>query len=232
MDDQELFDLIRGKLFTAVVGDILDTLGYQHQFLPPGIMPLQKHMRMVGRAMPVLEADVFAAQSETVGPLAAKPFGLLFQALDDLHKNEIYVASGSSLRYALWGGLMTTRALHLQAAGAVLDGYVRDTNEIEALAFPVFCRGSYAQDQGPRGKVIDYRCSLELESVRINSGDLLFGDREGVLVIPRAVEEEGRDGKAPETAIGLCGGVGCCHDPGPCGAHAQEDRLCHQLCHA
>ena len=190
MDDQELFEAIRGKLFTAVVGDILDTLGYQHQFLPPGIMPLQKHMRVVGRAMPVLEADVFAVRSETVGPLAAKPFGLLFQALDDLRKNEIYVASGSSLRYALWGGLMTTRALHLQSAGAVLDGYVRDTNEIEGLAFPVFCRGSYAQDQGPRGKVIDYRCSIELEGVRVNPGDLLFGDREGVLVIPRAVEEE------------------------------------------
>ncbi len=190
MDDHELFELIRSNLFTAVVGDILDVLGYQHQFLSPGIMPLQKHMRVIGRAMPVLEADVFAVKAETPGPLAAKPFGLLFEALDDLRKNEIYIATGSSLRYALWGGLMTTRALHLQAAGAVLDGYVRDTNEIEALAFPVFCRGSYAQDQGPRGKVIDYRCSIELDGVRINPGDLLFGDREGVLVIPRAVEQE------------------------------------------
>jgi 4-hydroxy-4-methyl-2-oxoglutarate aldolase len=190
MDDQELFELIRNNLFTAVVGDVLDVLGYQRQFLPPGIMPLQRHMRVVGRAMPVLEADVFTNEAKTAGPLAAKPFGLLFEALDDLRKNEIYVASGSSLRYALWGGLMTTRALHLQAAGAVLDGYVRDTNEIEALAFPVFCRGSYAQDQGPRGKVIDYRCSIELDGVRINPGDLLFGDREGVLVIPRAVERE------------------------------------------
>ncbi len=190
MDDHELFELIRSNLFTAVVGDILDVLGYQHQFLSPGIMPLQKHMRVIGRAMPVLEADVFAVKAETAGPLAAKPFGLLFEALDDLRKDEIYIATGSSLRYALWGGLMTTRAMHLQAAGAVLDGYVRDTNEIEALAFPVFCRGSYAQDQGPRGKVIDYRCSIELDGVRINPGDLLFGDREGVLVIPRAVEQE------------------------------------------
>jgi regulator of RNase E activity RraA len=190
MNDTDLFALIRHELFTAVVGDILDTMGYQHQFLPPGIMPLDKRMRVVGRAMPVLEADVFAASRESVGPLAAKPFGLLFEALDDLKPDEIYIATGSSLRYALWGGLMSTRAIHLEAAGAVLDGFVRDTNEIEALGFNVFCRGAYAQDQGPRGKVIDYRTPIEIEGIRIEPGDLLFGDREGVLVIPRAVETE------------------------------------------
>ena len=190
MDDTRLFDLMKSELFTAVVGDVLDALGYQHQFLPPGIMPLEKHMRVVGRAMTVLEADVFSASNGSVGPLAQKPFGLLFEALDDLKEGEIYIATGSSLRYALWGGLMSTRAIHLKAAGAVLDGYVRDANEIEALGFAVFCRGTYAQDQGPRGKVIDYRTPIEIDGIRIETGDLLFGDREGVLVIPRAVERE------------------------------------------
>ena len=65
-----------------------------------------------------------------------------------------------------------------------------DANEIEALGFTVFCRGTYAQDQGPRGKVIDYRTPIEIDGIRIETGDLLFGDREGVLVIPRAVERE------------------------------------------
>ena len=190
MDDHTLFELIRAELFTAVVGDVLDTMGHQHQFLPPGIMPLENRMRLVGRAMPVLEADVFASSNDSIGPLAGKPFGLLFEALDDLREGEIYIATGSSLRYALWGGLMSTRAIHLKAAGAILDGYVRDSNEIEALGFTVFCRGTYAQDQGPRGKVIDYRSPIEIEGIRIEPGDLLFGDREGVLVIPRAVEQE------------------------------------------
>ncbi len=190
MTDSELFSLIRNELFTAVVGDVLDALGYQHQFLPPGIMPLDKRMRIVGRAMPVLEADVFSARHPSAGPLSAKPFGLLFEALDDLKRDEIYIATGSSLRYALWGGLMSTRAIHLQAAGAVLDGFVRDSNEIEALGFNVFCRGVYAQDQGPRGKVIDYRTPIEIEGVPVAPGDLLFGDREGVLVVPREVEGE------------------------------------------
>ena len=189
--DAELFAALKGELFTAVVGDVLDAMGHRHQFLPAGIAPLAPKSRIVGRAMPVLEADVYSdVAAEGAGPLARKPFGLMLEALDDLKPGEIYIATGASLRYALWGGLMSTRATHLQAAGAILDGYVRDADEIEALGFTVFCRGLYAQDQGPRGKVIDYRCPIEIEGVRIEPGDLLFGDREGVLVIPRAAEAE------------------------------------------
>ena len=189
-NDAELFRLIRDELFVAAVGDVLDTMGYQHQFLPAGIAPLEKSMRIVGRAMPVLEADVINDGNRSAGPLSGKPFGLMLEALDDLKQDEIYIATGASLRYALWGGLMSTRARHLKAAGAILDGYVRDADEIERLEFNVFCRGTYAQDQGVRGQVIDYRCTIEIEGVRIVPGDLLFGDREGVLVIPRAAEAE------------------------------------------
>jgi 4-hydroxy-4-methyl-2-oxoglutarate aldolase len=176
---------------TAVVGDVLDVLGLRRQFLPAGIAPLQPGTKLVGRAMPVLEADIFDDGSETSkGPLARKPFGLMLEALDDLQAGEVYVATGASLRYALWGGLMSTRAIHLSAAGAVLDGFVRDSSEIEKLGFPVFCRGVYAQDQGVRGKVIDFRTSIEIDGIRIAPGDLMFGDREGVLIIPREVEQE------------------------------------------
>ena len=116
-----------------------------------------------------------------------KPFGLMLEALDDLRPNEVYVATGGSFRYAFWGELMSTRALYLRAAGAVLNGFVRDAAGIEALGFPTFSRGLYAQDQGPRGKVIDFRVSIEIDGVRIAPGDLIFGDREGVLVIPSEV---------------------------------------------
>ncbi|MEP6556886.1 MAG: RraA family protein [Burkholderiales bacterium] len=190
MTDNLLFEQIRSELFTAVLGDVLDTLGHQHQFLPAQIKPLQAGMRVIGRAMPVLEADVTVSAVRSAGPLVGKPFGLMLEALDDLKPGEIYIATGSSLRYALWGGLMSTRATHLQAAGAVLNGYVRDADEIERLGFNVFCHGTYAQDQGVRGQVIDYRCEIEISGVRIAPGDLLFGDREGVIVIPRAVEAQ------------------------------------------
>lgn len=189
--DKPMFDIIRKELFTAVVGDVLDVMGHRRQFLPAGIAPLQPEMKVIGRAMPVLEADVFSdGTPDAHGPLASKPFGLMMEALDSLRENEVYIASGSSLRYALWGGLMSTRAQHLKAAGAVLNGYVRDSWEIEKLGFSVFSRGIYAQDQGPRGKVIDYGCPIEIEGIRITPGDLIFGDREGVLVIPREAEKE------------------------------------------
>jgi regulator of RNase E activity RraA len=190
-DDGELFAAMRSKLFTAVVGDILDTMGLQHQFLPPQIRALRDDMVAIGRAMPVLEADFFAAPG-TMGhsEIAAKPFGLMFHALDSLKPNEIYVCSGSSPRYAVWGELMSTRAMHLKAAGAICDGYCRDSSGILALDFPTFCYGSYAQDQGPRGKVVDYGLPIEIGGIRIRPGDILFGDRDGVLVIPRDAEHE------------------------------------------
>lgn len=190
-DDHELFALMRQRLFPAVVGDILDTMGCLKQFLTPTIRPLRSDMVVIGRAMPVLEANCFAAH-EPAGqlPLSRQAFGLLFQALDDLKPNEVYIATGCSANFALWGGLMTTRALHLKAAGAVLDGYSRDTPEVLASGLPVFSYGGYAQDQGPRGKVVDYRVAVEIHGVRIAPGDIVFGDLDGVLVIPHQVEEE------------------------------------------
>lgn len=188
MSEQAHFDKIKNELFTAVVGDVLDVMGYQNQFLPPEIKPLTAGAKIVGRAMTVLEADY--AEGEGKGPLADQMFGIMFEALDDLKEGEIYIASGSSFEYALWGGLMSTRAKVLGAAGAILNGYIRDNVEIKKLGFNVFSRGLYAQDQGVRGKVLDYRTPIKIGNTMINSGDLIFGDEEGVLIIPQEVEAE------------------------------------------
>lgn len=185
-DDTTLFATIRAELFTAVVGDVLDVMGAQRQFLPPSIKPLDPRTVLVGRAMPVLESDYAFGE----GPGAGEPFGLMFEALDSLLPGEIYIATGASLTYALWGGLMSTRAQHLGAAGAILDGFVRDSEEIARLSFPVFAQGLYAQDQAPRGKVTDYRCPIHVDTILVKPGDLIFGDCEGVLVVPREVESE------------------------------------------
>ena len=189
-DDNELFDLMKKELFTAVVGDILDKLGFLHQFLPPYLSPLQDDMLIAGRAMPVLEADFFATQGEENSKLSNQPFGLMFDALDDLKPNEVYVATGASSRFALWGELMSVRAMKLGAAGAVLDGYSRDTRGILKLGFPTISRGRFAQDQGARGKVVDYRVTVEIDTIRVAPGSIIFGDLDGVLVIPKEAEEE------------------------------------------
>ena len=189
--DNELFALAKRELFTAVVGDVLDKQDLLHQFLPPEIRPLSPQMIVIGRAMPVLSGDVFQAVAEgSANSLSAKPFGLMLEALDDLKPNEIYVSTGSSPRNALWGELMSVRALKCGANGAVLNGYVRDTGKILALGYPTFCFGSYGQDSAPRYKVHDFRIPIEIGGVLIRPGDILFGDIDGVVVIPAAVETE------------------------------------------
>jgi regulator of RNase E activity RraA len=189
--DSELFERVRRELFVAVVGDVMDKLNLQHQFLPPEIQPLRLDMVVIGRAMPVLSVDVFAEKiTGSANKLMAKPFGLMLEALDDLKPEEIYVNTGSSPRNALWGELMSTRAIKLGAAGAIVNGYSRDTNGIFKLNFPTFSMGRYAQDSAPRYKVVDFRIPIEIGAVRVNPGDILYGDIDGVCIIPRAVEEE------------------------------------------
>lgn len=190
-NDKELFDIVEKELFVALVGDILDKLNYQHQFISPKIKPLKNDFVVIGRAMPVLEADVFEeVVEETNNPIMKKPFGIMFEALDSLKENDVYICTGASPRYALWGGLMSTRAIKLGAAGAVLNGYSRDTKEILNLNFPTFSYGGYAQDQGPRGKVVDFNTPIEIDGIRITPGDIVYGDRDGVLIVPQEVEEE------------------------------------------
>ena len=116
--------------------------------------------------------------------------GLMLEALDDLKPNEVYTCTGGSAHYALWGELMSTRAIHCGAAGAVLDGYSRDTRGILELGFPTFSHGSFALDQGPRGKVVDYRVPIEMSGTRVEPGDIVFGDLDGVCIVPRAAEQD------------------------------------------
>ena len=130
--DKELFFLMKNELFVAVVGDVLDQMGHKHQFLPAQIHPLADDMVVAGRAMPVLETD---SPSNTHHSNEGKvPFGRMLEALDDLKENEVYLCTGSSPSYALWGENMSTRAIQLGAAGAVVNGYSRDTRGILPLA--------------------------------------------------------------------------------------------------
>ena len=166
----------------------MDKLGLLHQFLPPQIRPLNPETIMIGRALPVLAGDVFQESvTGSANKLSEKPFGLMLEALDDLRSNEIYVATGSSPRNATWGEMMATRATLKGCRGAILNGYYRDTKALLRMNFPTFGFGSYGQDSAPRYKVYDFRVPIEIGSVRIRTGDFMFGDIDGVCVIPREV---------------------------------------------
>jgi 4-hydroxy-4-methyl-2-oxoglutarate aldolase len=184
--DPELFQLIRTELFTAVVGDICDEIGLGDRFLPPAIRPLGGSIAtiMAGRAMPVIERDV-----DPPAP-GEHSFGLMFEALDSLQDDEIYLSAGATRPYALFGELMSITAMKRGAAGVVCEGNVRDTKAILALGFPVFCHGSYALDQRGRGTVTAYRKRVRVGHLEIAPGDILVGDTDGVIAVPRSAEEQ------------------------------------------
>ena len=180
--DKELFSLMRERLYTPVVGDILDTLGYHHQFLPPEIRPIKDDMKLAGIAMTVRVGDVYE--------LPEKPFGLMIEALDQLKENEIYITGGGLQRSAYWGEIMTATARVRGAAGAVIHGWHRDTPQVLEQNWPVFSQGCWAQDSGVRTVVLEYRCCIEIGGVTIYDGDIIFGDIDGVLIIPQKIALE------------------------------------------
>jgi regulator of RNase E activity RraA len=189
--DEEFFALSRSELYTAVVGDIMDILGHKRQFLPPCIQPLRDDMVVIGRAMPVLEMDDEGGEGPgRQSAVVNRPFGLMLSALDDLKPGEVYVCSGSSPAYALWGELMSMAATNRGAVGSVVNGYSRDTKGILAQNFACFSMGRYSQDQRPRGKVVDFRCTIKFGDVTVRPGDIVFGDLDGVCIVPKEIETE------------------------------------------
>lgn len=181
-NDDELFALMKKELYTPVVGDILDAMGRYHQILPQPIQPMRTSDKVAGRAMTALMIDVYGPQK--------KPFGKLTEALDQLQKNEVYIASGGDMRCAYWGEILTATARARGAVGAVVNGFHRDTPQVLEQNFPVFSRGRFAQDSAVRTQVVDYRCPIEIGGVWVEPGDLVFGDLDGVVIIPKKYEVE------------------------------------------
>ncbi|WP_331769165.1 RraA family protein (plasmid) [Embleya sp. NBC_00888] len=177
-----LLDTVRRELYTPVIGDVLDTLGRYHQFLPAPIRALTPGAVLVGRAMPALMADVHGPQQ--------RPFGLLTEALDQLEPGDIYLCGGGSRNCAYWGEILTATARTRGAVGAVIDGYHRDTPKVLEQRWPVFSRGSYGQDSAVRTQVIDYRVPIQIGHVWVNPGDLIVGDVDGIVVVPQDLEAD------------------------------------------
>jgi 4-hydroxy-4-methyl-2-oxoglutarate aldolase len=182
LSDAELFATIRKDLYTAVVGDVLDHMGHLVHFLPPAIRPLRSDMVVVGRAAPVIVGDMPGTPDDR--------FGKLLDALDALREHDVSITNGGQTAYSLWGELMALRAQKLKAAGAVMNGYCRDEAGILELGFPTFCWGSYALDMSFRGKVLAYGEPTKVGEVPVSPGDLVFGDRDGVLVVPANLVSE------------------------------------------
>lgn len=176
---------LKERLFVSLLSDTLDNLGYMSQTMPPRIRPLDDDLVMIGRARTALYMDVY----ETVP--GENPYELEIALIDSLKPDEIPVfACGASGRIAPWGELLSTAAQVRGAAGALMDGLVRDVRAIRAMKFPVFHGGIGPLDSKGRGKVAAIDVPVECAGVRVHPGDLVLGDADGVVVVPQAVERQ------------------------------------------
>jgi 4-hydroxy-4-methyl-2-oxoglutarate aldolase len=179
-------DAMRETYFSALLSDSLDAMGYMDQALPSRIRPLDESLVMVGRARTALfeELDSVLADDE-------EHYRLEISFVDSLGKDDVAVFScGQSGRIAPWGSLLSTAASVRGAAGAVMDGMVRDILDIRAMKFPVFHGGIGPLDSKGRGRVAAIDLPIQCDGVRIVTGDLVFGDADGCVVIPRHVEAD------------------------------------------
>jgi regulator of RNase E activity RraA len=179
------FGTMREKLFTAVLSDCLDQIGLMRQALPSRVRPLDEASVMVGRARTAAFMEVYHV------PEGSNPYELEIALIDSLGPNEIPVfACSNPARIAPWGELLSTAAKVRGAAGALMDGCVRDIKAIRAMGFPVFHGGVAPLDSKGRGKIMAIDVPVECGGVKVSTGDLVFGDADGCVVIPRAREEE------------------------------------------
>ncbi len=178
--DLEAFAAVEGFLYTAVIADSLDELGYRRQAMREHIRPLFPNARFAGWARTIACVDMYH--------IPADPYGKEIEAIDSLQPGEVAVVStAQSTRNAPWGELLSTAARARGARGAVIDGLVRDVKKIEELGFPVFAAGIKPVDSKGRGIVVDYNVPVECGGVLVTPGDLVFADYDGVVVAPAAI---------------------------------------------
>lgn len=182
-EDLDLFAHIEANLYTAVISDSLDELGFRDQAMRPDMRPLHPDFRFAGWARTIQCIDVFE--------MPADPYSVEIEAVDSLLSGEVAVVStGDSLRNAPWGELLSTAAKARGARGAVIGGLVRDVRKICTLAFPVFATGVKPVDSNGRGIVLDYNVQVECSGVTVLPGDLVVADYDGVVVVPASAVRE------------------------------------------
>lgn len=179
----EYYAYIQDKLYTAVLADILDSVGYRHQVMPHTLRPLYPSAKIAGRAATMITADIDEIPTE--------PYKLELRLLDDLKPGEVVVCSTQgSMRAALWGELLSTHTRAKGGRGALIDGLSRDAAQISAMQFPVFALGLLPADSRGRIEVTAIRQPVKIGDVLVQDGDLIVADLDGCVAVPQAVEDQ------------------------------------------
>lgn len=171
-------------LNTAVLSDVLDSLGLMRQAMKPFMRPLDDSLQLIGRARTGLYMPVYEHRA------GDNPYEVEIALVDDLKPHDVVVlaCNGPTDRIAPWGELLSTASVARGAAGCVTDGLVRDVRQIRALRFPVFCGGIGPLDTKGRARMVERDVPVQCAGVTVRPGDIVFGDVDGIVVIP--VEHE------------------------------------------
>ena len=181
--DTQMLSFIEETLYTAVLSDSLDELGYRNQAMKESLRPMTSRHTFAGIARTI------ACMDQAYIP--AEPYAKEIEALDSILPGEVVVvATGESPRNAPWGELLSTAAMARGARGAVVDGLVRDVKKIEALGFPLFAAGIKPVDSKGRGIVVEHNVPVECGRVAVSPGDLIVADYDGVIVVPASAISE------------------------------------------
>jgi len=175
--------LVREKLNSSLLSDVLDGMGIRNQCMAQGIRPAYPGAVVVGRAHTMLMVDIHEPEQDT--------FKLQLEGIDALKGDDLMVvASNGSTSAALWGELLSTAARCRGASGAVIDGLARDIRQIEDMKFPVFAAGFRPISSKGRVVAVGYGCRIRCGGVHVEEGDLIVGDIDGVVVVPDTAVEE------------------------------------------
>lgn len=181
--DAGYLDRIAEHLYSSVLADILDDHGLRQQVLDHEVRPLYNGAKVAGRAATMLAVEV--------SKLPDNPYEQLMELLDGIVPGEVVVgAVQSRANAAIWGELLSTHTRAKGGRGVVLDGLSRDSWGIAEMKFPVFARGLSPADSKGRLEVIAIRGTIPVAGVSVSNGDLLLADEDGVVVVPRDVEDE------------------------------------------
>lgn len=165
-------------LGTTAISDALDRLGINGQCF--GIMPLDRSFRVCGRAFTVRTIPVDFAKPGTVGDY-----------IDDVPPGDVVVLdNGGRLDATVWGDILTVMAHKRGIGGTVIHGVCRDISRSLEVGYPVFSRGNYMRTGKDRVQADAYNGPVSLGEVRVRPGDLLVGDADGLVLIPREREAE------------------------------------------
>jgi len=172
------------RLTTCNISDSLDKCGYRDQVAFQRLVSLRPNDRIIGRARTI-------RFEEDLNPNPEKPYDDMIEFIDSVSAGEIVViATGRSNKTAFWGELFSAAAKARGALGMITDGNIRDTDKILAVDFPVYSISHRPLDYRGRMKVTEVQSTVTIEGVAIHPGDLLMADIDGVVVIPREIEDE------------------------------------------